>query len=82
MLSFCRPSKQTFEAFYNNFHNHDDDAGPLPTLLGHGASVYDDRDDLMALQRHPKEDRLTKFLREGCPFLFRVSKASVFFAFS
>jgi hypothetical protein len=71
LLSMRRPSKRTFEAFYNVFHNVDGAGEPFPTLGGPSAKVLDDRDDLMALHR-PAEDRLTLVIRQHFPWLFRV----------
>jgi hypothetical protein len=70
ILSFRRPSQQTYKAFYNEFHNVEDGEEPFPTLGGTSASVYDDRNDIMALARPAEEDRLTMFLRKHCPILF------------
>ena len=41
-----------------------------PTLGGCSATLYDNRDDIVALARPPEEDRLTRFLRNHCPLLF------------
>jgi hypothetical protein len=76
ILSFRRPSKQTYKAFYNEFHNVEDGEETFPTLGGTNASVYDDKDDIMALARPAEEDRLTMFLRKHCPILFMVSTAT------
>jgi hypothetical protein len=77
LLSMRRPSKRTFEAFYNVFHNVDVDVTgvPFPTLGGSSAKILDDRDDLMALHRPAEEDRLTTIVRQHFPWLFRVCKA-------
>lgn len=71
-----RPSKRTFEAFYNVFHNVDGAGEPFPTLGGPSAKVLDDRDDLMALHRPVEEDRLTMVIRQHFPWFFRVSVLS------
>lgn len=76
LLSMRRPSKRTFEAFYNVFHNVDSPGEPFPTLGGPSAKVLDDRDDLMALHRPAEEDRLTMVIRQHFPWLFRVSVLS------
>jgi len=72
ILSLRRPSKQTYKAFYNTFHNVEDGEETFPTLGGASAAVYDDRGDIMALARPTEEDRLTMFLRNHCPILFMV----------
>jgi hypothetical protein len=72
ILSLRRPSKQTYKAFYNKFHNAEDGEETFPTLGGTSAAVYDDRGDIMALARPTEEDRLTMFLRKHCPILFMV----------
>jgi hypothetical protein len=75
LLSMRRPSKRTFEAFYNVFHNVDGTGEPFPTLGGPSAKILDDRDDLMALHRPAEEDRLTTIVRQHFPWLFRVCNA-------
>jgi hypothetical protein len=55
LLSMHRPSKRTFEAFYNVFHNVDDAGEPFPTLGGPSARAFDDRGDLVALHRLAEE---------------------------
>jgi hypothetical protein len=47
---------------------------PCPTLGGRSASLYDDREDLVALRRPAEEDRLTIVLRKYFPFLFKSEK--------
>lgn len=73
ILSFRRPSQQTHKAFYNTFHNVEDGEETFPLLGGTSATVYDDRDDIMAIARPVEEDWLTVFLRKKCPILFMVS---------
>ena len=75
LLSIRRPSKRTFEAFYNVFHNIDGSGEPFPTLGGPSAKILDGRDDLMALQRPAEEDRLTQMVRQHFPWLFQVCEA-------
>ena len=76
LLSMCRPSKRTFEAFYNIFHNVDGSEEPFPTLGGPSAKLLDNREDLMALHRPAEEDRLTTMVRQHLPWLFRVCEPS------
>jgi lysylphosphatidylglycerol synthetase-like protein (DUF2156 family) len=45
-----------------------------PSLGGRSASIYDDREDLVALRRPAEEDRLTIVLRKHLPFLFKSEK--------
>ena len=48
--------------------------GEYPTLGGGSASLYDNRDDLVAVARPPEEDRLTRFLRSYCSVLFLAER--------
>jgi hypothetical protein len=75
LLSTRQPSKRTFEAFYNVFHNVDATGVSFPTLGGPSTRVLDDRDDLAALHRPTEEDRLTTIVRQHFRWLFRVCKA-------
>jgi hypothetical protein len=74
MLSLRRPAKQTFDAFLDNFNNHGNSKGPYSTLGGRSASLYDEREDLVALRRPAEEDRLTIVLRRYFPFLFMTKR--------
>ncbi|KAF4625630.1 hypothetical protein G7Y89_g12536 [Cudoniella acicularis] len=73
-LSMRRPSKQVHEAFHNHFWNVSNPKGSFPSLLGTSSTIYDDRDDLVALVRPPEEDRLSAFLRKHCPILFTTGR--------
>jgi hypothetical protein len=74
MLSLRRPAKQTFDAFLDEFNNQGNSKGPYPTLGGRSASLYDEREDLIALRRPAEEDRLTIVLRRYFPFLFMTKR--------
>ena len=76
LISLKSPSRRTWKAFQNTFHNADSEE-PYPTLGGNSASLYDNRNDLMALRVGTEEDRLTAFMRYSCPWLFVVSWWSV-----
>lgn len=73
ILSLRRPSKQSYAAFHNHFLNVGCKEGPFPTLGGNSASLYDNREDTVALVRPAEEDPLTSFLRKNCSPLFLVS---------
>lgn len=73
ILSMRKPSKQSHEAFRNHFWNCDDPGGSFPTLLGSSCSLYDNRDDLVALVQRADEDPLTALLRKRAPRFFLVS---------
>lgn len=74
LLSLRRPSPQTYKAYKNHFNNVDSHGES--TLGGIGATILDDRDDLLALVRPAEEDRLTKFLRLYFPMLFLAKRPS------
>ena len=76
ILSIRRPSRQTAKAFRNYFMNVGSSGDEYPTLGGGSATLYDDRQDLVALGRLPEEDRLTRFLRKYCSLLFLEKKLS------
>ncbi|KAL2812337.1 hypothetical protein BDW59DRAFT_167843 [Aspergillus cavernicola] len=40
------------------------------SVTGNSRTVYDDRNDLVALVRQPEEDRLSSFLRKYCSVFF------------
>ncbi|KAL4943117.1 hypothetical protein BDV06DRAFT_190707, partial [Aspergillus oleicola] len=69
LLSMRKPTKQAHEAFHKHFW-HDNQKEPFPTLQGNSRTVYDNREDLVALVRQPEEDRLTAFLRKYCSVFF------------
>jgi hypothetical protein len=73
MLSLRSPAKQTFDAFLDDFNNYGNSKTPYSTLGGRSASLYDEREDLVALRR-PAEDRLTIVLRKYFPFLFMINR--------
>ncbi|KAF1949990.1 hypothetical protein CC80DRAFT_497020 [Byssothecium circinans] len=75
-LSMRRPSRQVHEAFYNYFWNKSDTKPDFPSLLGNSSTVYNDRDDLVALVRPAEEDRLSAFLRKHCSILFLTNRKS------
>lgn len=70
LLSMRRPSKQVNEAFNKHFWHEGTSKEPFPTLQGNSSTVYNDREDLVALVRQPEEDRLTAFLRIYCSVFF------------
>jgi hypothetical protein len=68
------PPKKVLRAFQEEYYNqHDGKSQPFPTLGGHSADIYDDRDDLVALRVLDDSDRLTTFAQERLAFLFPVS---------
>ncbi|KAK4230345.1 hypothetical protein QBC38DRAFT_507459 [Podospora fimiseda] len=72
ILSLRPPTKQAHEAFHNCFMNRDCSATGFPSLAGASETLYDNREDLVALKRPAEEDRLTGFLRKRIGFLFKV----------
>ena len=76
ILSLRRPTKQSYNAFRNHFMNVGANREEYPTLGGSSATLYDNRDDLIAVARPPEEDRLSRFLRNYCPLLFLESRPS------
>jgi hypothetical protein len=74
ILSLRSPAKQTFDAFLDGFNDHGNSKTPYSTLGGRSASLYDEREDLVALRRPAEEDRLTIVLRKYFPFLFMTNR--------
>ena len=68
-----RPTNQAHDAFQKYYWNKNDSGDALPTLFGSSETLYDDREDLVALCRPPEEDRLTALFRKHMPLLFLVS---------
>lgn len=68
-----RPSKQTHKAFRDHFKNVNVAFGPFSTLLGNSETLYDDRQDLVALARNTEEDALSQFFSKYCWFPFKTS---------
>lgn len=67
------PTKRVLRAFQKEFYNEDSGAtDPFPTLGGHSAGIYDDRDDLVALRAYDDVDPLTTFAQDRLAFLFPV----------
>jgi hypothetical protein len=74
LATMLPPSKKVLCAFQEEYYNQNDGKNqPFPTLGGHSAGIYDDRDDLVALRVVDDSDRLTKFAQERLAFLFPVS---------
>jgi hypothetical protein len=72
------PTKGVLRAFQKEYYNEGEkDCEPFPTLGGSSAGIYDDIDDLVALQVQDDQDRLTSFAQEHLAFLFPVSAAYV-----
>ena len=72
VLKLQRPSKLVHDAFRSYFRNLDK-AKAFPKLAGLNETLYDDRHDLISLAQYRDDDRLTTFLRERHPELFRRS---------
>ena len=78
ILSLRRPSRQAHDAFLRRFWNEKNGQRTIPTLDGNSESLYEERNDLLALKRAESEDRLTQWLRNYAPGLFKVRYAVVF----
>ncbi|TPX08264.1 uncharacterized protein E0L32_001840 [Thyridium curvatum] len=66
------PERKTLKAFRSTFYT--DGPGfrePFPLLGGSSASLYDDSNDLVALQSVSSPDRLTTFVQNQFGFLFQ-----------
>jgi hypothetical protein len=73
ILNLRQPTKQAHEAFRNYFMNRDCSPTDFPSLVGASETLYDDREDLVALKRPTEEDRLSALFRKHMGFLFQVS---------
>jgi hypothetical protein len=68
------PERKTLKAFlFNFFHGRPGDSQSFPVLGGHSSTVYDDPNDLLALNGTEEPDRLTIFVRDNFGFLFQVT---------
>lgn len=73
LATLPRPSKDVLRAFQEDFYNqHQPGDEPFPTLGGHSAGLYDDKDDLVALRVQQDSDRLTSFVQRRLAFMFPV----------
>lgn len=72
ILSLRRPSRQAHDAFNRRFWNERNGERKVAALEGLSETLYDNRNELVALKRAADEDRLTQFLRRYFPRLFRV----------
>lgn len=72
ILALRPPTKQSHAAFRNYFMNRDCSRIDFPTLTGASETLYDDREDLVALKRQAEEDRLSAFFRKHMGFFFQV----------
>jgi hypothetical protein len=76
MLSLSRPTRRAFNAFREVVDNRDNSGKPYPVPQGQNSSLWDERDNLVALRRQAGEDRLSVALRKHFPFLFKSEKYS------
>ncbi|TGJ81571.1 hypothetical protein E0Z10_g7193 [Xylaria hypoxylon] len=66
------PDRKTLKAFrFNLFHGRPGQEGTFPILGGQSSNLYDDPDDLVALQVAEDSDRLTMFVKDNFGFLFQ-----------
>ena len=76
MLNLGRPSKQEHEAF-ESFLAGRDSITPCARLVGQCQNIYDSRKLLVTLAPPGNEDRLTAFLRNNFPRLWRRSQSDL-----
>lgn len=70
-----RPDPKITKAFrLNFFHGRPEDKLSFPMLGGHSSTLYDDPEDLIALQVVEESDKLTTFVRDHFGFMFQVSE--------
>ncbi|KAI1180964.1 hypothetical protein F4777DRAFT_180782 [Nemania sp. FL0916] len=71
------PDRKTLKAFrFNFFHGRPGQEGTFPILGGQSSNLYDDPDDLVALQVAEDSDRLTMFVKDNFGFLFQEEAPS------
>ena len=76
IASLPKPTARTVEAFRYEFHQGDVTSVDRYALLGgHSASIFNDKDDLIALRSVPHEDRLTVFVQDHLGILFKVCQS-------
>ena len=67
------PDRKTLKAFrFNFFRGRPGQESAFPMLGGPSSGLYDDPDDLVALQVAEDPDRLTMFVRNNLGFMFQV----------
>ena len=75
MAALPPPSKTVWEAFKHEFDLKESNKnGDFHVLGGESASLYDVRDELVALRLVENHDRLTRFAQANLGFIFPVSK--------
>ncbi|KAH7001149.1 hypothetical protein EDB80DRAFT_721565 [Ilyonectria destructans] len=72
LASIAPPDRKTLKAFrFNFFHGRPEDQASFPMLGGHSSDLYDDPDDLVALQVLEMPDRLTMFVQNNFGYFFK-----------
>ena len=75
LASVPRPHERTLDAFRIKFFNGKPASDKSwPTLGGSSRTLYDDRDDLVALKVPENQDRVFLFVRDHLGFLFSEGK--------
>ena len=78
MASLPRPTHKTLKAFHQIFFSKSSgDASERPLLLGSSRNLYDDEEDLVALNVPEHPDRLTTFVQDHMGYMFTVRSALV-----
>jgi hypothetical protein len=73
MASLPRPTRKTLKAFNQVFFSKtSEDARERPLLLGSSKNLYDDEEDLVALNVPEHPDRLTTFVQDHMGYMFTV----------
>lgn len=69
-----RPDDKILKAFkLNFFHGRLGEKDSFPMLGGQSSKLYDDTEDLVALQVTEDPDKLTTFVRDRLGFMFQAS---------
>jgi hypothetical protein len=73
MASLPRPTRKTLKAFNQVFFSKtSEDSRERPLLLGSSKNLYDDEEDLVALNVPEHPDRLTTFVQDHMGYMFTV----------
>jgi hypothetical protein len=76
IASLPRPTHKTLKAFRQIFFSKtSEDAGECSLLLGSSRNLYDDDEDLVALNVPEHPDRLTTFVQDHMGYMFTVRGA-------
>jgi hypothetical protein len=74
IASLKPPPQRTFDAIHHAFLRHNSSTNKTYSILADNSkNIYQTNDDLVLLYHSEPQDRLTKFIQDYLPILFKVS---------